>query len=197
MSKNYSFCSLSVFTTIPETQKPKTERKDDTAFCYTLLVLTSQLSPKIQSQRECARMPSTFDTKSATVWKRNGTAGHNSAARMRRLKSKYFLALSCFSIPKSKQVRIRAAETSPAKRANADSAAATRCLKVLFTFPSHHCSCTVRQKSTFLLPRLNTMEPKRAKKQKSRTQSVKGGGQRATKPLLHECQLQGHSAASQ
>ena len=34
----------------------------------------------------------------------------NSAARMRRLKSKYFLALSCFSIPKSKQVRIRAAE---------------------------------------------------------------------------------------
>ncbi len=37
----------------------------------------------------------------------------------------------------------------------------------------HHCSCTLRQKSTFLLPRLNTMEPKRAKKQKSRTQSVK------------------------
>ncbi len=30
MSKNYSVCSLSVFTTIPDTQKPKTERKDDT-----------------------------------------------------------------------------------------------------------------------------------------------------------------------
>ncbi len=30
----------------------------------------------------------------------------------------------------------------------------------------HHCSCTVRQKSTFLLPRLNTMEPKRAKQTK-------------------------------
>ncbi len=30
MSKNYSFCSLSVFTTIPDTQKPKTERKDHT-----------------------------------------------------------------------------------------------------------------------------------------------------------------------
>ncbi len=28
---------------------------------------------------------------------------------MRRLKSKYFLALSCFSIPKSKKERIRAA----------------------------------------------------------------------------------------
>jgi hypothetical protein len=28
----------------------------------------------------------------------------------------------------------------------------------------HHCSCTVRQKSTFLLPRLNTTEPKKAKK---------------------------------
>ncbi len=39
--------------------------------------------------------------------------------------------------------------------------------------PPQHCSCTVRQKSTFLLPRLITMEPKRAKKQKSRTQSVK------------------------
>ena len=33
-----------------------------------------------------------------------------SAARMRRLKSKYFLALSCFSIPKSKKERIQAAE---------------------------------------------------------------------------------------
>ncbi len=32
---------------------------------------------------------------------------------------------------------------------------------------------TVCQKSTFLLPRLNTTEPKRAKMQKSRTQSVK------------------------
>ncbi len=30
MSKNYSFCSLSIFTTIPDTQKPKTERKDHT-----------------------------------------------------------------------------------------------------------------------------------------------------------------------
>ncbi len=33
-----------------------------------------------------------------------------SAARMRRLKSKYFLALSRFSIPKSKKERIRTAE---------------------------------------------------------------------------------------
>ncbi len=32
--------------------------------------------------------------------------------RMRRLKSKYFLALSCFTIPKSKKDRIRAAEYS-------------------------------------------------------------------------------------
>ncbi len=39
------------------------------------------------------------------------TVGHYSAARMRRLKSKYFLALSCFSIPTSKKERIRAAET--------------------------------------------------------------------------------------
>ncbi len=30
VSKNYSFCSLSVFTTIPDTQKPKMEQKDDT-----------------------------------------------------------------------------------------------------------------------------------------------------------------------
>ncbi len=30
MSKNYSVCSLSVFTTIPDTAKPKTERKDHT-----------------------------------------------------------------------------------------------------------------------------------------------------------------------
>ncbi len=33
VSKNYSCCSLSVFTTIPDTQKPKTERKDDTVAC--------------------------------------------------------------------------------------------------------------------------------------------------------------------
>ncbi len=37
----------------------------------------------------------------------------------------------------------------------------------------HHRSCTVRQKSTFLLPRLNTTEPQKEKKQKSRIQSVK------------------------